>query len=97
MKKKHIYNEFNRIAAEIVGDCRKAQRYYVMQMCEQLGKIDYKKPFVMWCNKKRVIVYQSGMTEPKPHTTIKSNGSYYLFRNNTEHCDKVDLNLLNLS
>ena len=61
MKKRVIYNEFQRIAKEVVGECRKAQKYYVMQMCEQLGKVDHKQPFVLWCSKKRVLAYQSGM------------------------------------
>lgn len=90
MKKKHIYSEFDKIAKEIVGECRKAQRYYVMQMCECLGKVNYKQPFVMWCSKKRVLIYQSGMTEPIPQST-NTKGTYYFFRKNTDHCDKVDL------
>ena len=88
MKKQFIYNEFQRIAKEIVGDNRKAQKYYVMQMCEMLGKINYKRPFVMWCSRKRVLAYQTGMqhySEPKQ----AQNGSYYLFRHNSESADRV--------
>ena len=88
MKKQFIYDEFQRIAKEIVGENRKAQKYYVMQMCEMLGKVDYKRPFVLWCSRKRVLAYQTGMqgyTSPK----TSQNGAYYLFRHNAESADKV--------
>ena len=89
MKKQHIYEEFIRIAKEVVGDNRKAQKYYVMQMCEQLGKVDYKHPFVLWCSRKRVLAYQTGMqTTNKPMET-SAKGSYYLFRHNAESADRV--------
>ena len=94
MKKRFIYDEFQRIAAEIVGRNRKAQKYYVMQMCEQLGKIDYKKPFVMWCSHKRVLAYQTGMLQTSTTDFAMTNpktGAYYLFRNNADCADKVVL------
>ena len=88
MKKRVIYSEFQRIAKEVVGECRKAQKYYVMQMCEQLGKVDHKQPFVLWCSKKRVLAYQSGMPNPKPQTA-NGRGAYYLFRNNSDMAERV--------
>ncbi len=88
MKKSAIYNEFHRIAAEVVGDNRKAQKYYVMQMCEQLGKVNHKNPFVMWCSRKRCLVYQSGMQE-KPTPKSSKSGAYYLFRNNSQSAERV--------
>lgn len=88
MKKNDIYREFQRIAAEVVGENRKAQKYYVMQMCEQLGKVNHKNPFVMWCNRKRCMVYQSGMVE-KPTPKSAQNGTYYLFRNNSQSAERV--------
>lgn len=89
MKKRVIYNEFQRIAKEVVGECRKAQKYYVMQMCEQLGKVDHKQPFILWCSKKRCLVYQSGMRElPKPIANT-NRGAYYLFRNNADMAERV--------
>lgn len=88
MKKNDIYREFQRIAAEVVGDNRKAQKYYVMQMCEQLGKVNHKNPFVMWCSRKRCMVYQSGMVE-KPTPKNSQNGAYYFFRNNSQSAERV--------
>ena len=87
MKKRHIYDEFQRIAKEVIGENRKAQKYYVMQMCEQLGKIDYKKPFVLWCSHKRCLAYQTGMQLAQPQSSAK--GTYYLFRHNAESADRV--------
>ena len=77
MKKRVIYSEFQRIAGEIVGENRKAQKYYVMQMCEQLGKVDYKKMFVMWCSKKRCVAYQKDVETENPQNG--KDGNYYLF------------------
>lgn len=94
MKKRIIYDEFQRIAAEIVGKNRKAQKYYVMQMCEMLGKVDYKKPFVLWCSRKRVLAYQTGMQQTSTSDLAMANshtGVYYLFRNNANGADKVVL------
>ena len=88
MKKNDIYREFQRIAAEVVGENRKAQKYYVMQMCEMLGKVDHKKPFVMWCSRKRCLVYQSGM-QPMANPKSSQNGTYYLFRNNADMAERV--------
>ena len=94
MKKQFIYDEFQRIAKEIVGENRKAQKYYVMQMCEMLGKVDYKKPFVLWCSRKRVLAYQTGMQQTSTSEIAMCNnqtGAYYLFRNNADCADKVVL------
>ena len=88
MKKNDIYREFQSIAKEVVGENRKAQKYYVMQMCEQLGKVNHKNPFVMWCSRKRCLVYQSGMAE-KPKPQSRRNGAYYLFRNNSQSAERV--------
>ena len=88
MKKKDIYREFQSIAKEVIGENRKAQKYYVMQMCEMLGKVDHKKPFVMWCNRKRCLVYQSGMQQ-KPKPQSQTIGAYYLFRNNSQSAERV--------
>ena len=88
MKKNDIYREFQSIAKEVVGENRKAQKYYVMQMCEMLGKVDHKKPFVMWCNRKRCLVYQSGM-QPMAEPKTSQNGTYYLFRNNADMAERV--------
>lgn len=88
MRKNDIYKEFQRIAAEVVGENRKAQKYYVMQMCEMLGKVDHKKTFVIWCSKKRCVVYQRDMVQQsKPQPTNK--GTYYLFRNNADMAERV--------
>ena len=87
MKKRVIYNEFQRIAMEMVGECRKAQKYYVMQMCEQLGKVDHKQPFVLWCSKKRCLSFQYGLQQMKPKDS--ANGIYYLFRNNADMAERV--------
>jgi hypothetical protein len=89
MKKKDIYKEFQRIAAEVVGENRKAQKYYVMQLCEQLGKVNHKIPFVMWCNKKRCMSFQYGLQQMKPKDS--ANGIYYLFRNNSQSAVQVNL------
>lgn len=88
MKKNDIYREFQSIAKEVVGENRKAQKYYVMQMCEQLGKVNHRNPFVMWCSRKRCLVYQSGMAE-KPTPKSSQNGAYYLFRNNSQSAERV--------
>lgn len=88
MKKNDIYREFQSIAKEVVGENRKAQKYYVMQMCEMLGKVDHKRPFVMWCNRKRCLVYQSGM-QPMAEPKSSQNGTYYLFRNNADMAERV--------
>ena len=90
MKKKHIYREFDRIAKDVVGDCRRAQRYYVMQMCEQLGKVDHRLPFVMWCSKKRVLAFQYD-NAATPTQIGRGRGKWYLFPKSGESAECVDI------
>lgn len=82
MKKNFIYKEFMRIAAEVVGDNRKAQKFYVMKMCEELGKINYKKPFILWCTRKRCEAYQYNNVQEIP-SLKRGVGNYYIFGGGT--------------
>lgn len=58
MKKRFIYKEFEGFGKMFGGGNRKAEKMYQFRLCELLGGIDYKKPFAMYCSRKRSEIFQ---------------------------------------
>ncbi len=92
MKKKYIYNEFTSMAKFYGGINRKAIKMYEFKLCEKLGGIDYRKPFAMYCSRKRVEVFQPTRELARMQydnilvlaAKANDNGSFYYFGKDQE-------------
>ncbi len=100
MKKKYIYKEFEDFGKLYGGINRKAAKMYQFRLCELLGGIDYKKPFAIYCSRKRSEIFQptketiSNQIATLTKLCKETTGMFYYFGKDQENSVMVDGNAI---
>ena len=100
MKKKYIYKEFEGLGKMFGGGNRKAAKMYQFRLCELLGGIDYKKPFAMYCSRKRSEIFQptkdtiSNQIATLTKLCKETTGMFFYFGKDQESSVVVDGNAI---